>query len=124
MICRRGGYAEGQRLAFRETDRGADTRAVLAELVRDAVAALPIAKRMRWGASAALEFARPVHWVVLLFGEEDGFGESSASTAVATPRAPLPRAGCAGHRVTTALRGTARRGAGHRRLRGAPRPDT
>jgi glycyl-tRNA synthetase beta chain len=65
---------KGQRLAFRETERGADTRAVLAEIVRDAVAALPIAKRMRWGAGRT-EFARPVHWVVLMFGEEDGFGE-------------------------------------------------
>lgn len=36
-------------------------------IIEDALAALPIARRMRWGSGAA-EFVRPVHWVVLLFG--------------------------------------------------------
>ncbi len=38
-------------------------------MVKDALAALPIAKRMRWG-STRDEFVRPVHWVVLLYGTE------------------------------------------------------
>ncbi|BCX82717.1 glycyl-tRNA synthetase beta chain [Methylomarinovum caldicuralii] len=38
------------------------------DILRQALAALPIPKRMRWGAGEA-EFVRPVHWAVLLFGE-------------------------------------------------------
>src|SRR5688572_25285425 len=36
-------------------------------MVREALAALPIPKRMRWGSSRD-EFVRPVQWCVLLFG--------------------------------------------------------
>ena len=52
---------------------GARTEDVLADLLRDAISELPIAKRMRWGASR-LEFARPIQWLVLLFGEQADFG--------------------------------------------------
>src|SRR6202044_1638341 len=41
----------------------------LGDIVGQAVAALPIAKRMRWG-SGTVEFVRPVHSVVLLYGDE------------------------------------------------------
>ncbi len=60
---------KGTWLVHRGTQRGADTVSVLEELVSKAVAALPIARRMRWGAGIA-EFVRPVHSVVLLFGNE------------------------------------------------------
>jgi len=60
---------KGTWLVHRGTQRGADTVSVLEELVSNAVAALPIARRMRWGAGLA-EFVRPVHSVVLLFGNE------------------------------------------------------
>ncbi len=39
---------------------------LLPGLVKDALTALPIAKRMRWGASR-IEFVRPVHWLCMLF---------------------------------------------------------
>jgi len=42
---------------------------VVPDAVRAALEALPIAKRMRWGAGDAL-FVRPVHWVVLLLGDQ------------------------------------------------------
>jgi len=57
----------GERLAFRHKVAGKTTAELLPHLVETALAALPIAKRMRWGASRA-EFVRPVHWVILLFG--------------------------------------------------------
>jgi len=60
---------KGSWLVFRGTERGAATLDVLGELINQAIAALPIAKRMRWGARTA-EFARPVHSVVLLYGDE------------------------------------------------------
>lgn len=60
---------KGPRLCFRETRPGAATRELIPELVRTALGSLPIPRRMRWGASR-VEFVRPVHWVVLLYGDE------------------------------------------------------
>ena len=60
---------KGAWLQFRGTERGAATTALLKDLLTQAIAALPIAKRMRWGAHSA-EFVRPVHSVVLLYGDE------------------------------------------------------
>jgi glycyl-tRNA synthetase beta chain len=59
---------KGAWLVFRGTERGAPTVSLLPDIVTQAVAALPIAKRMRWGDRTA-EFVRPVHSVVLLYGE-------------------------------------------------------
>ena len=59
---------KGAWLIFRGTERGAATASLLGGIVNQAVAELPIAKRMRWGSRSA-EFARPVHTVVLLYGE-------------------------------------------------------
>ena len=59
---------KGAWLVFRGTERGAATESLLADIVNQAVAALPTPKRMRWGAGA-VEFVRPVHSVVLLYGE-------------------------------------------------------
>jgi glycyl-tRNA synthetase beta chain len=60
---------KGAWLVFRGAERGAATTTLLAGIVGQAIAALPIAKRMRWGAHSA-EFVRPVHSVVLLFGAD------------------------------------------------------
>jgi glycyl-tRNA synthetase beta chain len=59
---------KGAWLVFRGTEHGAATATLLGDIVNHAVAGLPIAKRMRWGARSA-EFVRPVHSVVLLYGE-------------------------------------------------------
>ena len=59
---------KGAWLMFRGTERGAATASLLGDIVNQAVAALPIPKRMRWGTRTA-EFVRPVHSVVLLYGE-------------------------------------------------------
>jgi glycyl-tRNA synthetase beta chain len=60
---------KGAWLVFRGTEEGALTTSLLGELVNQAIATLPIAKRMRWGART-VEFVRPVHTVVLLYGDE------------------------------------------------------
>jgi glycyl-tRNA synthetase beta chain len=60
---------KGEWLMFRGTERGAPTSSLLGAIVDQAVANLPIAKRMRWG-SRSVEFVRPVHSVVLLHGDE------------------------------------------------------
>jgi glycyl-tRNA synthetase beta chain len=60
---------KGAWLQFRGTERGAATVSLLQSILDQAIAALPIAKRMRWGARSA-EFVRPVHSVLLLFGDD------------------------------------------------------
>ncbi len=60
---------KGSWLSFRELEKGQATTNLVPELVRKSLAALPIPKRMRWG-DRDDEFVRPVHWVVLLFGDE------------------------------------------------------
>ncbi len=59
---------KGTWLQFSRTVRGRRTIDLLPEIVRTALAALPIARRMRWG-EGRVEFVRPVHWALLLFGE-------------------------------------------------------
>ena len=54
---------------YESTTEGAKTRDILPGLLAESLAALPIAKPMRWG-EAEFEFVRPVHWAVLLFGHE------------------------------------------------------
>jgi glycyl-tRNA synthetase beta chain len=56
-------------LAYAGTQSGAVTVSLLPAIVQQALDALPIPKRMRWGAGAA-EFVRPVHWLLLLYGRE------------------------------------------------------
>jgi glycyl-tRNA synthetase beta chain len=63
---RMDGKAEA--LFYTRTEAGATLAAVLAEIVSDAVRALPIPKLMRWGASE-VQFVRPVHRLVMLHGE-------------------------------------------------------
>lgn len=58
---------KGRVLMFVGTKKGEPTAALLPGIVKAALDALPIAKRMRWGAGEQ-EFVRPVHWAVMLFG--------------------------------------------------------
>lgn len=60
--------AKGERFVHRAVMPGATTVVLLPDVLREAIAAMPIPKPMRWGAHAHA-FARPVHWLVLLHGE-------------------------------------------------------
>jgi glycyl-tRNA synthetase beta chain len=60
---------KGEWLVFTENVTGRPTAELLPDIIRKSLQNLPIAKRMRWGSSDA-EFARPVHWSVLLFGDQ------------------------------------------------------
>jgi glycyl-tRNA synthetase beta chain len=60
---------KGEWLSFSQQIQGQPTEKLVPDIIRQSLAALPIAKRMRWGNSAT-EFVRPVHWVVLMFGHE------------------------------------------------------
>ena len=60
---------KGEWLSFKQEIKGAATSALIPDIFRKSLAALPVAKKMRWGAST-VEFVRPVHWLVLLYGNE------------------------------------------------------
>ncbi|MBB3143034.1 glycine--tRNA ligase subunit beta [Halomonas organivorans] len=59
---------KGTWLGYREQQQGEATTALLPSIVEKAIAALPVPKNMRWGASR-VEFSRPAHWLVMLYGE-------------------------------------------------------
>ena len=59
---------KGPWLFFEQKQAGQTLEALLPTIVSDALAALPIPKRMRWG-DRADEFVRPVHWLVMLLDE-------------------------------------------------------
>lgn len=65
---------KGTRLGLRTHTRGADTSACLNDIIHGSIRDLPIARRMRWGASR-VEFVRPVHWVVAILGDTFDHGE-------------------------------------------------
>lgn len=66
--------AKGERFVHRATVPGVDTASLLPEIVREAIAAMPIPKPMRWG-DHEFAFARPLHWLVLLLGDKVVEGE-------------------------------------------------
>jgi len=79
---------KGTFLFFLGTRAGERAVALLPGLVQAALDALPIPRRMHWGAGSAM-FVRPVHWVVMLYGKE-----VVAATLLDTPAGQLTR----GHR--------------------------
>jgi glycyl-tRNA synthetase beta chain len=60
---------KGSFLVYRTMETGKRTVDLLADIINNALDKLPIPKRMRWGDRTA-EFVRPVHWSVVLFGNE------------------------------------------------------
>ena len=60
---------KGSWLVYRSEEKGKSAQELIPDIVRKALEKLPIPKRMRWGDLTA-EFVRPVHWLVLLFGDE------------------------------------------------------
>jgi glycyl-tRNA synthetase beta chain len=66
--------ADNGKLMIELSIKGQETTALLPSIVQSSLDKLPIPKRMRWGASRT-EFVRPVHWLVMLFGNEIVEGE-------------------------------------------------
>jgi glycyl-tRNA synthetase beta chain len=66
--------AKGERFVARSVTPGQRTAELVPAIVREAAAALPIPKPMRWG-DHDFAFVRPVHWLVLLLGNEVIAGE-------------------------------------------------
>jgi glycyl-tRNA synthetase beta chain len=60
---------KGEWLSCDIVEPGKTSVELMPPLIERALAALPIPRRMRWGAGDA-EFVRPVHWIVLLHGSD------------------------------------------------------
>lgn len=63
---------EGEKGAFfvhHSQSKGRDTAEILPEILKTAVHQLPLPKRMRWGTQTE-SFVRPVHWLLILFGND------------------------------------------------------
>lgn len=71
---------KGAWLVFKKLQTGSEAASLIPEILQQALNDLPIPKRMRWGTLPG-EFVRPVHWLVLLFGDDvipyDTLGVSS-----------------------------------------------
>jgi len=60
---------KGEWLVYDSVEKGQTVAELLPALIEAALSALPIPRRMRWGAGE-VEFVRPIHWVVLLHGKK------------------------------------------------------
>lgn len=60
---------KGERLVARIRETGKAATDLIPDFVAQAVQKLPIPKRMRWG-RRKVQFVRPAHWLVALFGDQ------------------------------------------------------
>lgn len=60
---------QGEWVGLKQTVPGKSVQELLPDIVEDALRALPIRKRMRWN-DGDTQFVRPVHGVILLFGDQ------------------------------------------------------
>lgn len=58
---------KGEWLVFRKKEKGKSIQALVPGILAQTIAELPIAKRMRWS-DLDVEFVRPVHWLLVLYG--------------------------------------------------------
>lgn len=60
---------KGTWVVYEAVAEGKKTVELIVPILQDALKHLPIAKPMRWG-NEEIEFVRPVHWALLLFGQQ------------------------------------------------------
>jgi glycyl-tRNA synthetase beta chain len=65
----RDSSGDGEWLCHESAEPGQETAALVPGIVEAALDKLPIPRRMRWG-SHDFEFVRPVHWLILMHGDE------------------------------------------------------
>ncbi len=73
---------KGAWLVHRSVVKGKPLVELLPDILNQSIAKLPIPKRMRWG-NLDESFVRPVHWLVLLYGDQvlpfEHFGQSTSN---------------------------------------------
>lgn len=60
---------QGEWVGFRQRVAGKTVEELLPPIIEQAIHALPVAKRMRWGDSD-VQFVRPVHSIIMLYGDK------------------------------------------------------
>ena len=60
---------KGEWLAFRSEQKGRSASELIPDIINEALRRLPIPKRMRWS-DLESEFVRPVHWLIVLHGND------------------------------------------------------
>jgi glycyl-tRNA synthetase beta chain len=60
---------QGEWMSYQQKVPGKSVQTLLPEIIQQALVALPIPKRMRWG-NNTVEFVRPIHSIILLYGNE------------------------------------------------------
>lgn len=60
---------KGDKIAVKKEIKGRETTEILAQIIRDIIPKIPFPKSMKWK-SRKLSFARPIRWLVVLFGNE------------------------------------------------------
>jgi glycyl-tRNA synthetase beta chain len=60
---------KGEYLCVRKHEQGRETSSILSEVLPRLITAIPFTKSMRWS-DLELRFARPIHWILALFGSE------------------------------------------------------
>ncbi len=60
---------KGEWLKYEKHEAGESMLSLIGPIIEKALLAMPIPRRMRWGDSA-IEFVRPVHWVLALYGKK------------------------------------------------------
>lgn len=60
---------KGAWLVFEHKVKGKKLNTLVTQCLNDSIKALPIPKRMRWG-SSDVEFVRPAHWLLALYGSD------------------------------------------------------
>lgn len=65
---------KGKWVMHRQQQAGQTAQTLLPKLIANALTKLPMTKPMRWG-DGTIEFIRPVHWLVLLYGKKVISGE-------------------------------------------------
>ena len=58
-----------EKLSFVINEKGKSATTLIPDMLEQSLSRLPIPKRMRWGSSRS-EFVRPVHWLIILFGDD------------------------------------------------------
>ena len=67
--CRKLKTNKGEWLAYSQKVQGKKITEIIEDVLVQSIRQLPIAKKMRWG-NSSVEFVRPVHWVILLYGDK------------------------------------------------------
>jgi glycyl-tRNA synthetase beta chain len=60
---------KGDKIAIKKEIRGKETTEILTQIIKDVIPKITFPKSMKWR-SRKLSFARPIRWLVVLFGDE------------------------------------------------------